>query len=298
MEQWQYKNIRLLMGEPSADVRYGLRASLAKAGFEHIEDVGQVSMVRRSVMNDNVDLLICDTHLPDGDFDNLIQQIRHHEVGNNPFINIITILPAADEGSIKKVLNSGTDDIVVMPVSGRQLMDRVRHMIEERKPFVVTTDYIGPDRRKGPRPGTQTIPRIDVPNPIRTMVQERPDKENLRAEIAATVTVLNEMKIERHAYQIAYLVERIAPDGMGASDIGNERAYLERLAWVAHDLSRRVENSVFGDWAEPCRALVALMDQVRKAGMTVGEDESRALRKLAQGFKTDISEVQWTAQSA
>ncbi|MFQ5764961.1 MAG: response regulator [Rhodospirillales bacterium] len=298
MEQWHFKNIRLLMGEPRTDVRYGLRAVLEGAGFEHIEDASQVSIVRQSVMNNSVDLLICDTHLPDGDFEHLIHQIRHHEIGDNPFLNIITIIPAADEQTIKRVLNSGTDDIVVMPVSGGQLMDRVQHLIEERKPFVVTTDYIGPDRRNGPRPGTQTIPRIDVPNPLRAMVQERPDKDDLQAEIGAMVRVLNEMKIERHAYQIVYLVEKIAPADAPGPEVGNERAYLERLTWVTHDISRRVEGSLFADWSERCQTLTALMDRIRKAGMTVGENDSVALRGLAQGFKTDIAEEQRATQFA
>jgi len=296
MEQWHLKNIRLLMGEPSTDVRYGLRAVLSGAGFEHIEDAGQVSVVRQAVMNNSVDLLVCDTHLPDGDFEQLIHQIRHHEIGDNPFLNIITIVPQTDEKTIKRVLGSGTDDILVMPISGGQLMDRVTHLIQERKPFVVTTDYIGPDRRKGHRPGTQKIPRVDVPNPLKTMVQERPNKENLRNEIAAMVTVMNEMKIERHAYQIVYLVERIAPTGDAAPDDGNLGQHLERLSWVARDIAHRVEGSLFADWGERCQALVALTTRIGEAGMKPAANDFDALRKLAQGFKTEISEEQRMAQ--
>ena len=206
MEDWNFKSIRLIIGEPVEDIRFGLRSALTAAGFEQIEDTSRISTIRESIMNNGVDLLVCDMHLSDGDIDNLIHQIRHQEVGNNPFVTIITLIPTADEPMIKKVINSGTDDILVMPISPENLMKRVVHLIHKRKPFVVTTDYIGPNRRERHRPGTQKIPQIEVPNPLKVMVEDKPDWNKLQTEIEATAKLLNEQKIERHAYQIVYLL--------------------------------------------------------------------------------------------
>ena len=201
MERQNFENIRLIIGEPSYEVRIGLKSALCAEAFkhEHIQDTDKVSAVRDAVVNNQADLIVCDARLSDGRFDNLIHQIRHNKVGNNPFINTITVIPTADKQSIMESMHSGTDDILIKPVSPGQFMERVGHMIHERKPFVVTTDYIGPSRRKGHRPGTQKIPQFEVPNPLKAKVEGEPDKDKLRAEIDAMTEVLNEQKIERHA---------------------------------------------------------------------------------------------------
>lgn len=296
MENWNFKNIRLVIGEPMDDVRFGLRAALSGAGFEQIEDTGEISIVRESVANNGVDLLVCDMHLLDGDMGNLIHQIRHQEIGNNPFVTIITLIPMADEQMIRKVMGSGTDDILVLPVSPENLMKRVVHLIHERKPFVVTTDYIGPDRREGHRPGTQKIPLIEVPNLLKIMVEGEPDWVKLQTEIEATALVLNEQKIERHAYQIVYLVEKIAqiyPMNPGDESVLSN---LDRLARVSNDINDRVDGSHYAHWGERCRSLVNVMKRVRDAHMTPNNTDVFELRNLAEAFKNEISREERAAR--
>ena len=296
MEDWNFKNIRLVIGEPRDDVRFGLRAALSAAGFEQIEDTGKISTVRESVANNGVDLLVCDMHLSDGDMGNLIHQIRHQEVGNNPFVTIITLIPMADEQMIKKVIGSGTDDILVMPISPENLMKRVVHLIHERKPFVVTTDYIGPDRREGHRPGTQKIPLIEVPNLLKVMVEGEPDRVKFKTEIEAAALVLNEQKIERHAYQIVYLVEKIAqiyPMNPGDESVLSN---LDRLALVSNDINDRVDGSHYTHWGGHCRSLVKVMNRVRDAHMTPNDTDVVELRNLAEAFKNEISREERTAR--
>lgn len=296
MEDWNFKNIRLVVAEPVEDIRFGLRDALSKAGFEQIKDTSRVSVVRESIVNNEVDLLVCDTHMSDGDIDNLIHQIRHQEVGNNPFINIITLIPKADRPMIKKVISSGTDDILVMPISPENLIKRVVHLIHERKPFVVTTDYIGPDRREGHRPGTQKILQIEVPNPLKVMVEDEPDWNKLQTEIKATALVLNEHKIERHAYQIVYLVEKIVQ--IYPMNPGDETvlANLDRLSLVSNDINYRVVGSHHAHWGELCRSLVRVMNRVRDAHMTPNDTDVFELRNLAEAFKNEISQEERAAR--
>lgn len=289
MENWNFKNIRLVIAEPVDDVRFGLRDALSGAGFEQIDDTSMVSVVHESIANNGVDLLICNMHLSDGGFDNLIHQIRHQEIGNNPFVTIITLIPMADEQMIKKVICSGTDDIMVMPISPENLMKRVVHLIHERKPFVVTTDYIGPDRRERDRPGTQKIPRIEVPNPLKVMVGDKPDWVKLQTEIEAAAMVLNEQKIERHAYQIVYLVEKIVQIYPMKPEDESVLSNLDRLALVSNDINHRVGGGHYAHWGERCRSLVRVMNRVRDAHMTPNDTDVFELRNLAEDFKNEIS---------
>jgi len=291
MERGYYKNIRTVLGEPTADVRYGLRTALVNAGFEQIADTGNVSMLKNSIVSESADLLVCDCNFTDGDFATLIRQVRHGEIGKNPFIGIITLIPAPDEQLIRKAISAGTDDILVTPISPARLMDRIAHLIRERKPFVVTCDYIGPDRRIKHRPGTQEIPQIDVPNPLKAMATDKPDRGRLAAEVTATVALLNDQKVERYAFQTVYLVKKIVkvtsadPTGEGV------RADLERLAWVSRDLLRRVKDSQHSQWTKRCGALAAVMKRVGANSMTPSAKDLFELRGLADAFADDIPDA-------
>lgn len=295
MERCNFKNVNLVIAEPNEAVRFGLRGALMRVGFVHIADTGDFSTVRDMCANDGADLLICGTRLTDGDFDGLIHHIRHHDLGNNPFVNIITMIPAADEQTIRKAINAGTDDILVMPFSPGRLLERIDHMVRERKPFVVTTDYIGPDRRTGHRPGSQVIPQIEVPNPLRAMVEAAPDRDKLRAEIEAMAKMLNEQKIERHAFQIVYLAEKIDRITTAVPGDDSVRPDLERLLWVSNDIGRRVAGTAYAHWDERCRSLVGIMTRVRRANMKPSARDLLDLNGLAKTFKLDIRNIEQPA---
>ena len=114
------------------------------------------------------DILICDTGLKGGDVFRMLSAIRHHEIGNNPFIAIIAISWDPTAKLVDQFAGSGADYLVAAPFSPKQIIDRIRAIVHHRTPFVVTSDYIGPDRRDGGR-GTE-LPLIDVPNSLRAKV--------------------------------------------------------------------------------------------------------------------------------
>ena len=68
--------------------------------------------------------------------------------GYNPFIVIIVTAWEKSTGLINRVVNSGADDLLLRPFSTALLGQRIEAHIERRKGFVITTDYVGPDRRK------------------------------------------------------------------------------------------------------------------------------------------------------
>ena len=293
-----FKNIKLMIGESKSEVRFGLRTALLAVGFEQIEDTDQVSAIRQTVNNEGIDLLVCDARLADGDCSALIRQIRHLEIGKNPFVNIITLVSVADEQAVKSAINSGTDDILALPVSAARLLDRIAHLTRERKPFVVTTDYIGPDRRSGHRPGTQKIPNIQVPNPLRALADPQPDREKLKSEIDAMVAVFNNQKIERYAYQIGFLVERVDRITMAVPDDQSVRSDLDRLAWVSDDINRRLTGSSFTHWADRCRSLANVIARVRAAEMKPTAADMSELRSLARVFRPNFEQPKQLARSA
>ncbi|MBK0572118.1 response regulator receiver protein, partial [Klebsiella pneumoniae] len=77
-----------------------------------------------------------------------IQDLRQGGQGFNPFIVIIVTAWEKSGALVSRVVNSGADDLLLRPFSTTLLGQRIETHVERRKGFVVTTDYVGPDRRK------------------------------------------------------------------------------------------------------------------------------------------------------
>ena len=290
MKDFAYDNVRLIIGERNSQLRKIIRIDLKGRGFRDVFDTHKTSEIHEDLSQSAVDLLICDSVLADGDgaagiFDNLTYKMRHHEIGSNPFVVAVTLIDAPTKEIVARAIDCGSDDVLVKPFSMGKLFERIQTLTRERKRFVVTSDYIGPDRRKQPRPGTQAIPQIDVPNPLKAKALGEVDVEHLQREIERVAQVLNAQKMERHAYQIAYLVDRIPPlYGDGTVD-ENVIPMLDRLLYVSRDITRRLEGTRFAHMGEICHSMADLAARVRRAPTSPDSQDLQDLSKLAEQIK-------------
>lgn len=298
MENFSFENIRVLVGDPNREVRDAIRGGLYGQGFRYIMVTDRMSVVESAVATNSVDLMICDTELPDGDFYDLVYRIRHHELGDNPFIVVTALITEPTPKMVKKIFDAGCDDLVPKPISTGLLFERVVNLARNRKSFVVTSDYIGPNRRAGPRSGIQQDHEIDVPNPLKTKAMDDANAEDLQAEIDRVANVLNEQKMKCHAYQIAYLVERIVPlyeDGAADESV---ISHLEYLFYVSEDINRRLEGTRYAHVGELCLSMVNVVRAVRQAPLSPDRKDISLLPALAQAIKCAFESKENVAELA
>lgn len=282
--RFSFDQVRVLLGEPSAELRHGIRAALLQGGFRQILDTTTVRVAREAIQAGVVDVMICDIDLSEGDICDLAFKVRHHQLGPNPFVVIIMLAGKPDPSRIPHIIDAGVDDILIKPVSLDGLVGRIENLIYGRKRFVVTTDYVGPDRRKGPRPGTQDVPQLDVPNPLRARVVGGVELQKFQDSIDRAVRMINEQKIERHGFQIHYLVDKLMPL-LEAKSLGEAKPMLDRLVYVAEDISRRLKGSKYAHVGELCLTMVSLGGRVRDSLAKPNDMDLRLLPKLAQAIQ-------------
>ncbi len=285
MEKLDFGNVGLVLGDPSRMIRQGLKGALFTQGFREIIDSDKISVIREAVSENKVDLLICDAMLPDGDACLLTRDIRHHKIGNNPFIVIITLIDEPDRDLVMKVIDSGSDDVVLKPVSPAKLIERVKHLAHKRKRFVVTTDYIGPNRRDdGETRAGEVIPEIDVPNPVKAKAQRMADSDALQRAVDAVARVINEQQMERHAVQIDFLVNRIVPrcenNDVDAGVIDD----LEQLLIVSQDIGRRMKGTAHAHISDLCQSMVSVTTSVRERPRSPDPKDIQLLPELARAI--------------
>jgi hypothetical protein len=211
---------------------------------------------------------------------------------------VIMLLANAEPTYVRKAIDSGADDLLLMPVAPDQLMTRINKLADTRKPFVVTHDYVGPDRRGKNRQFEHSAPTLPVPNPVRARVRGGMDGTRLTAQIRESADALNHMQIERHAAQVAWLVSHIgASIRDGAGEPGTLITHTAKLVATAEDMIRRLKET-------PAEAHVGIVGDVLAIARRLDSDTTKVayselekLHGMAQTLGTLFSTVR-TARKA
>ena len=164
--------------------------------------------------------------------------------------------------TIDRVANSGADLILLVPFAPQQLLDRITSLVHHRVPYIVTSDYIGPDRRYKSREKSE-IPQIIVPNSLREKAIGTYNAKQFRSQIHGAISNINGHKMERHAVALAIHAEVLVQQfetGRDAVDINR----LEQLQASVTDLR----------WRARCQ-LAAHQRTLRRAAKRGDQDHRR-----------------------
>lgn len=285
MKKHRFDQVEILIADKNKQLRSSLKGVLHQAGFRKIIEASDLEQMEDAISITCPDLLLCDIGLEGGDVCEAIRKLRHSQTGPNPFCSVILFVDVPTPEIVRAASQAGLDDLQVKPVVGQKVIDRVNYLIEKRKPFVVTTDYIGPDRRKGARPGSLKVPGVAVPNSVEEKVKGTYDQVVFKKKVEETIWEVNAQKIERHAYQIGYLVERIVPAYQEGRINRESLEQVARLVMVSGDISQRLKESDYTHIAD----LVGTLAKVAHALWRSGTDPNMKDLSLLAELSTAIS---------
>jgi len=283
MADYDLKNVQTFLIERETNTRRLLRGILARMGMDKIQEYATVAEATAAFATNMPDLIIVDCDPPEGEGFRFVQQLRHSHHATNPFACVVATTWQPTQPLMVRFTASGADDLIVKPFSTKQVQDRVVNLVEHRKDFVVTSDYIGPDRRKAPREGIQ-VPLFAVPNTLRLKAKGELDRATVGNAIAVSLAAINEQKVIRHGFQAAFLVQFAMP---GLTADPPERMavdHLLRTQSVVEDLLRRLPMDDVKPQAEIyARTILGEVERVRSDPSVPAEDTG-ALGRAAIGL--------------
>lgn len=250
------------MGEGNLSVRIALKSLLQAEGFSGIVDVPDIRSLRTLLEggSDPPDVVVLDADLEGEDPCGLVRAIRHGKLGRNPFVTVIMTTSVASNERVRAIVESGADGLLVKPLSVNAVMERLVGLVRQRKPFIVTSAYIGPDRRKDPARGPSSIPLFDVPNTLRAKAEgHSAELATLDEVIARAQRQIDEEKRRRDAFQVSFLAGLIVSGTPALNDDSANREYLESLIDACDDLLDRLPGT-------PYAALVEMVTELRNLG--------------------------------
>lgn len=265
MEALDLAGVQVLLHDAKINIRRVMKYALTELGFRQFLECRDMSDLQLQCRIFSPDLLILDIDEEAEDIARLMSDIRHHSLAVDPFVVAIATTWYADHKGVRAALNAGFDDILMKPISVEILNQRILNLIHNRRDFVATRSYVGPERRGVARIGTHSgqLQQIRVPNSLRYKATGDADAlvDDDTVERAFSAILLQ--KVQRAALELT----DAAAELQALAGAGEEAAVAAQLA-NAHELvvelSRQVEGSGLpglGDIADSLERLVEVMRQ-------------------------------------
>jgi len=255
-----YETAETLVYDPVSANRNATRASLYNLGFRRIETIASLEAFSECIRKRPPDLALCEAQGADGELCGIIQNLRQGTTGYNPFIVIIVTAWENHNSLVKRVIDSGADDLLLRPFSTSLLGTRIRTHVERRKGFVITSDYVGPDRRRDPSRASN-VELFEPPNSLKMKARDRltPEEasQRLDAQLKAAREKLTAEKLKRDSFQICVLWRLMQANMPGT---GKFEADLVKLRAVCSAVAARAADTEFAPAVEWCDSVLAALE--------------------------------------
>ncbi len=242
------------------------RSILYTIGFRHFSYATSLKELRETIESEVIDLVVAEIDSNVKDVSTFVSDVRHGDLGPNPFVVFVTSGWKLNDEDAKTIIDAGADDLVRRPFSTQEFSARILTHIDSRKRFVITSNYVGPDRRKEAR-GDEQDNLVDVPNSLKTKVNNEPVSDvETAAAIDLTQKAILAEKLQRQAIHISIAASVIAEAVHRDGDVPGEAQQLTDevtlLLEVTKDLDRRVGDSPFADATELAHSLVTVAESL------------------------------------
>lgn len=130
-----------------------------------------------------VDLVLSDYVMPNVDGLLFLRWLRTGDGVPDRFVPFIMVSGAADREVVEQARNAGVTEFLAKPFSARAIADRLLHVINNPRMFVLAPRYFGPDRRRTAMPVA-----VDRRNPDTSDIQvvhRRSKARSLREDVRA-----------------------------------------------------------------------------------------------------------------
>lgn len=257
MAELDYTQCPVLLFDPVGPNLSSTRTVLKGLGFDRVDGVREFADLTRHLSDGHFPLVVAEVTDAGGDIAGLMRRLRGGELGSNAFAIVILTSWSRAESDVRAGVDGGADDVLLRPFSPAGLRERIDTFARRRKPFVVTGDYLGPDRRRDPKraSGVQTF---DVPNALNVIAEQGYSAlRRYDAEVREASARIDMERIKRLAIRIA-AGARLREAGEKV----NEQVANEELTTCSRELRRRIRRRCEAEAVEMVTALGEVIARV------------------------------------
>ena len=181
-------------------VRRAMADHFRHRGADEIFHLDNWEGLHETLKHESLAVLVADDTLSERATAPLVRDVRNGALHEHPFPLVIMLAHHQKEEHLRALIDCGPDAIVLAPVSITDLFSKIDRFSQGRKPFVITRDYVGPDRRGAPREGANEPLIIEPPNPLAPGT----DQASFAQAVEASSEALKAAQVECSMGQLAW----------------------------------------------------------------------------------------------
>ncbi len=160
----QFERLRILVVDDNKFMRRLYRQLLQSLGVRalYITEAHDGQTAIEKLTQHDCDVAICDLNMRPMNGKEFTRYIRTHEQSPDPYLPIIVSTGHTELVHISDARDAGANEILRKPVTGAAIYSRLQAVIESPRPFIITKDFIGPDRRRRTLPFDGPERRVNV----------------------------------------------------------------------------------------------------------------------------------------
>ncbi len=285
--------VEILIGDNRVHVGESTRIGLQGYGYRKVDLVASTDDLKKSLTGASYDLIVIDMNLDGDPSMEIVREIRAGDVGKNPFVVIMATAWKRSDEIIREAIDAGVDDLLIQPLSSDRVIDRIGYQVRARKQFVVTADYIGPDRRNDTQRDQDTkdgFEAMDVPNTLRDKEQvgkkggKKQSSEEMQAKVDSAKRDIIDERLRRLGFQMSFLVDLVLEAIQEEKVDDDAKRHMVRLESMALEAKFRLSGSRFEGAEELCQS----MSTVAQSIAANPHDPPRTDRKLLKPLSAAV----------
>lgn len=277
------EGIQVFLFEPMRDIRREFKASLMSQGVGLVADFDTLPSLLEVLSDVTPDILVADADTAPGELSQFVRLARHCQSQIDPFFPVIFMSWQTDVQVIRKMALSGADDIIAKPASTGLVFERIRHLVERRKRFAVTGDYVGPDRRSEERSRDDNA-LVIVPNRLALKAGGVFNESEYLGNVEAARASINNKRIERCGERMHLLSQMVQPIIETGLLHENQVALsqLKEMVRLSERLIDQVENTKYQHTIELGSQLFEVTDRLFAQRQNMAQKDIQLLVPMAQ----------------
>jgi CheY-like chemotaxis protein len=140
--------LKILLVDDNHHMRVLLCEILRAVGINNVVEANDGAEGLQRMRGHNFDIIMTDLAMSPLDGIDFVRLIRNSPDSPNKMIPVIMITGHMTARRIAEARDAGVNEFVAKPITARNVLDRLRLVIDAPRPFVRTNDFFGPDRRR------------------------------------------------------------------------------------------------------------------------------------------------------
>ncbi len=147
MKNYNLSNLDVLVVENHGYMRLIIRDILQTLGIRKIHEATNESEALEIFREEKINMVLTDwSATVDGLF--LLHKIRDTKESPNPYVPVLILSTKTELRHIIQARDKGATEFLAKPIVAKLIYSHICSVIEHGRPFVRSSDFFGPDRRR------------------------------------------------------------------------------------------------------------------------------------------------------